>query len=187
MFPVQITIRDIPVSPTLDYETHIRKKAEKLQHFYDRITSCRIVIELPQKHKHQGKLYNVRIDITVPGKEFVTTRKCNQDIYVAIRDAFHAIERQLEEHARKRHGRVKTHNHVIQGRVVRLVAKEGYGFIEGTDGNEYYFSMTNVHYPSFEQLAIGDSVEYCPEVLSDGWQAQHVVKTRHNHAVVEDH
>ena len=102
MSSVQITIRDIPATASLD--THIRKHIEKLNRFYDRISSCRVVVELPQKHKHQGKLYNVRIDITVPGKELVVTRKKDQDIYVAIRDAFKAIERQLEEHSRKRHG-----------------------------------------------------------------------------------
>jgi ribosomal subunit interface protein len=179
MLPVQITIRCIPMSPAL--ETHIRKRAEKLNQFYSRINSCRIVVELSQKHKHQGKIYNVRIDLTVPGKELVVTRKCNQDIYVALRDAFRAIERQLEEHAHKRHGRVKLHNEMMHGHVVRLVSKEGYGFIEGMDGNEYYFSVTNMSHPHFSQLAVGDAVEYIAEPVDEGWQAQHVIKERHNH------
>ena len=94
MTPVQITIRDMPPSPVL--ETTIRKKAEKLSQYYDRTCSCRVVIELPQKHKHQGKLYNVRVEVFVPGKELVSTRKCDQDIYIALRDAFKAIFRQLK-------------------------------------------------------------------------------------------
>jgi|SRR5579885_637772 ribosomal subunit interface protein len=183
MLPVQITIRDISISPAL--ETHIRKRAEKLNRFYDRISSCRVVVELPQKHKHQGKLYNVRIDITVPGKELVVTRKCDEDVYVAIRDAFDAIVRQLEEHSRKRHGRIKTHTDVMHGHVARMNTKEGYGFIEGVDGNEYYFSITNVSYPKFAQLCIGDAVEYIAETLNDGRQAQHVIKERHNNHVIE--
>lgn len=179
MLPVQITIRDIPFSPAI--ETLIRKRTEKLHQFYDRICSCRVVVELPQKHKHQGKLYNVRIDVTVPGKELVVTRKQDEDIYVAIREAFNAIVRQLEEHSRKRHGRVKTHNDVMYGHVVRMMPREGYGFIDGIDGNEYYFSVTNVSYPNFDQLIIGDAVEFHVEMLSDGRQAQHVIKERHNH------
>ena len=183
MLPVQITIRDIPFSPAI--ETHIRKKAEKLSQFYDRISSCRVVIELPQKHKHQGKEYNIRIDITVPGKELVSTRKHDEDIYVVIRDAFKAIERQLEEHSRKRHGRVKTHDELLHGHVARIMPDEGYGFIAGVDGNEYYFSVTNVHFPTFNQLMIGDAVEYTAEPMSEGcWQAHHVVRERtnnHNH------
>lgn len=181
MLPLQITVRDMPISLAL--ETHIRKKAEKLNRFYKRISSCRIVVEVPQKHKHQGKLYNVRIDLTVPGKELVVTRKLDQDVYIAIRNAFEAIFRQLEEHARKRHGRVKTHSNVMHGYIVRMIKNEGYGFIEGIDGNEYYFSMTNVTYPSFDQLSVGDAVEYFAEAYSDGRQAQHVVKERHNNHI----
>ncbi len=176
--PMQLTLRDIPSSPAL--ESHIRKKAEKLDHYYDRIISCRIVIELSQNHKHHGKLYNVRIDLMVPGKELVVTRKENVDIYVALRDAFAALNRRLEEHSNKRHGNVKHHEEMMQGRVSRLVLKEGYGFIEGADGNEYYFSLTNVSFPKFEQLIIGDLVEYVPIALSTGLQAQHVTKFKSN-------
>lgn len=107
MQPVQITIRDLPSSPAI--ESHIRKKADKLTQFYDHINSCRIVITLPQKHKRQGKLYCVRIDLTVPGKELAVTHKLDEDIYVAIRDAFQALTRQLEQYARKRRGDVKRH------------------------------------------------------------------------------
>src|SRR3990167_9740037 len=97
MLPIQITVRDVSASSTLD--AHIRKYAQKLNQFYDRITSCRVVVELLKKHKNQGKLYSVHLDLTVPGKELVVTHKRNQDIYIAIRDAFKAIERQLEEHS----------------------------------------------------------------------------------------
>lgn len=179
MLPVQITVRDVPASPVL--ESHVRKRVEKLSRFYDRIMSCRVVIELSQKHKHQGKLFNVRIALTVPGKEFAVTRKADQDIYIAIREAFKALERQLEEHSRKRHGQVKTHQDVLHGHVVRIIQEEGYGFIEGVDGNEYYFSTTNVAYPNFTQLAIGDAVEYIAEPFNDGWHAHRIVKERHNH------
>lgn len=180
MLPVQITIRDVSLSAAL--ETLIRKRTEKLNQYYDRINSCRVVVELPQKHKHQGKLFNVRIDITVPGrKSLVATRKSDEDVYVAIRNAFDAIERQLEEHARKRHGRVKTHEDELHGHIVRLVPDEGYGFIEGIDGNEYYFSVTNVSYPKFNQLLIGDAVKFGVEMLNDGRQARHITKERHNH------
>jgi cold shock CspA family protein len=70
----------------------------------------------------------------------------------------------------------------MHGYVARIIPDEGYGFIEGTDGHEYYFSMTNMSYPEFEQLMIGDAVEYFPETLKQGRQAQHVIKERHrNH------
>jgi len=178
MLPVQITIRGMSISSAI--ETTIRKRAEKLNRFHNRISSCRIMVEFPQKHKHQGKLYKVKIDITVPGKELVASRKMSEDVYIAIRDAFNAIVRQLENYSRKQHGHVKTHNDVMHGHVMRIMPREGYGFIEGMDGNEYYFSVTNVSYPAFQQLVIGDAVEYFAENFSDGRHAQHVIKERHN-------
>ena len=178
MLPVQITVRDIPISPAL--ETTIRKHADKLKQYNNRITSCRVVIEIPQKHKHQGKLFNVRIDLTIPRKELVATHKYDQDVYIAIRDAFDAIIRQLEEYSRKRHGRVKSHNPIMHGHVIRLFSEEGYGFIKGVDGNEYYFSFTNVHHPRRGELTLGDAVEYIAEQQDEGLQAYHIVQ-RKNH------
>jgi len=178
MLPLQLTMRDMANSQAL--EATIRKKTEKLKTYYDRITSCRVVIETVQKHKHQGKLFNIRIDVTVPGKELVSTRKSNQDIYIAIREGFNAMFRQLEEHSRKRHGRVKSHNHVKHGYITRIVMEEGYGFIEDVLGDQYYFSVTNTSHPSFEKFMVGDAVEFRPEILSGGLQAHHVVREHTN-------
>lgn len=178
MQAVQIVVRDMPNSPAL--EDHIRKKAQKLTHFYDRINSCRIVIEVPQKHKRQGKLFSVRIDITVPGRELVVNRKLDEDVYVAIRDAFSALLRQLDSYACKRRGQVKTHSQADFGYVKKLFQDEGYGFIQGVDGNEFYFSLTNVTHPTFEQLAIGDIVHFIGMPGDDGFQAHHVTKEKKN-------
>lgn len=98
---LQITTRDMPHSDAL--ESHIREKAAKLEKFYPHIMSCRIVVELPHKHHHQGRLYDVHIDITVPGGELVVNRVANADVYVAVRDAFDAAKRQLEDYGRKQH------------------------------------------------------------------------------------
>src|SRR5450759_1707021 len=105
--PLQITIRDMEHSDAL--ETHIRDKADKLNEFFDRIMSCRVVVEMPHKHHQQGKQFNVRIDIGVPGSEIVVNRDHAEDVYVALRDAFDAAKRQLEDYARKIRGDIKTH------------------------------------------------------------------------------
>ena len=105
--PLQVTFRDMEHSDAV--ETRIREKAEKLQRYYDRIMGCRVVVEMPQRHKHQGKLHSVRIDLTVPGAELVANHTQHEDVYVAIRDAFDAMSRQLEDFARKQRGEVKTH------------------------------------------------------------------------------
>lgn len=178
MLPVQITFQDIPESPVLS--NLIRRKVEKLNHFYQRINSCRVVITLPQKHKHQGKLYAIHIDITVPGKEIVVNRQKDEDLYVAIRDAFNAVVRQLESYARKQKGHVKTHELENHGTVSRMFYDEGYGFIQGVDGTELYFSVTNVTYPEFKQLKPKDAVCYLKMSADDGWQAHRVTKKNHH-------
>ena len=178
MLPVQITIRDVPNSTAL--EDHIRKRAEKLNHFYQRIHTCKIVIDFFQKSKHQGKLYNVRIDLTLPGKELVVNRKKDEDVYVAIRDAFKALERQLESFVHQRRGDVKSHEAVDRGSITKLFGEEEYGFIQGIDGNEYYFNLENVAHPTFSDLRIGDSVQFIGVTSGEGRQAKRVTKDRHN-------
>ena len=105
--PLQITIRDIDHSEAL--ETHIRDKVKKLDEFFNHIMSCRVVVEVPHKHHHQGKQFIVRIDIGVPGGEIVVNRDHAEDVYVALRDAFDAAKRKIEDHARKIRGDTKTH------------------------------------------------------------------------------
>ncbi len=105
--PLQITIRDVEHSEAL--ETHIRDKVKKLDEFFNHITSCRVVVEVPHKHHHQGKQFNVRIDIGVPGSEIVVNRDHAEDVYVALRDAFDAAKRRLEDYVRKIRGDVKAH------------------------------------------------------------------------------
>src|SRR3989304_5585026 len=105
--PLQITIRDVDHSEAL--ETRIRDKVAKLEEFSKNIISCRVVVEVPHKHHHQGKQFNVRIDIGVPGSEIVVNRDHAEDVYVALRDAFDAAKRKIEDYARKIRGDIKTH------------------------------------------------------------------------------
>ena len=167
---LQITTRDIPHSEAL--ESHIRQKAEKLETFYPQIMGCRIVVEVPHKHKHQGNLFNVRLDITVPGKELVVTREPNEDVYIALRDAFDAAKRQLEDYGRRQRGEVKAHAPVLFGKVVRLMSEEGYGFVETPDGQELYFHRGNLANNNFEQLEEGSEVQFLEDIGSEGFQAK---------------
>ena len=110
--PLQISFRNTDPSPAV--EARIRKKAEKLERFHDRIVGCNVVVEAPHRHHHKGKLYSVRVDISVPGKGVVVDRakpvdQAHEDVYVAIRDAFDAAVRRLEDQARKMRGNVKSH------------------------------------------------------------------------------
>jgi ribosomal subunit interface protein len=174
--PLQVTFRDVPHSDAI--EAAIREKAEKLDRFYDRIMAVRAVVGTIQRHHHQGKLYNIRLDITVPGGEIVINRDKAEDIYVAIRDAFDAARRKLEDFARKQRGEVKTHEVESRGRIARLFPEEGYGFIETATGDELYFHRFNVVHPDFEHLRVGDEVTFLVETADEGLQANRVTVHR---------
>ena len=114
----QITFRGISSSAALEAALH--KHIEKLETFYDRIMNCRIMVETSHRH-HQGNLYHIRIDLTVPGGELVVNRSSSEhqeyeDIYAAIRDAFHATEQELKNYAQRQRGEVKTHEGSPRGR-----------------------------------------------------------------------
>ena len=96
--PLQITLRNIAKSESV--EALIRKSVAKLDHYHRRIISCRVVVEIPSRHKQQGKEFVVRLDIKVPGNEIVVTHDHHEDLYAALHEAFHAAQRRLEAHAR---------------------------------------------------------------------------------------
>lgn len=100
--PVQITLKDVPSSEWIRQQ--IEERAGKLDHVYDRIMSCRVVIDVPNRRRHQGKVYSVRIDLTVPGKELVVNKENGSSLETSIHDAFEAAERQLDEFADRRRG-----------------------------------------------------------------------------------
>lgn len=109
--PLQVTFKNMDPSPAV--EAAVREHAERLDRFHQRITACRVVVEATQKRQHKGKLYGIRIDLTVPGREIAVNRvgpedQAHEDIYVAIRDAFNAATRRLEDHNRVARGDVKT-------------------------------------------------------------------------------
>lgn len=176
--PLQITVRDVPHSDAV--EAKVREKAAKLEEFFTHITSCRVVVEMPHKHTHQGRQFNVRIDIGVPGKEIVVNHDHNEDVYIAMRDAFDAAKRQLEDYARRIRHDVKTHADEKLGRVLRMSREEGIGFIEGADGTEYYFSSADVVTPQFEHLKEGDEVQFVEEPAGEGMQAKRVSIGHHH-------
>ena len=105
--PLQISLHGIEHSDAL-YNA-IREKADKLERYYDRVMSCRVVLELAGRHRRQGRQFTVRIDLKVPGGEIAITRQHDEDLQVALRDAFAAATRKLEDYARTQRGDVKHH------------------------------------------------------------------------------
>jgi ribosome-associated translation inhibitor RaiA len=90
-------------------DARILELAAKLDEFHPKITSCHVVVDELDRHKHKGNLFSVRIDLHVPGRELVATHQHHEDAYVAIGDAFDVMFRQLEDAARIQRGDVKRH------------------------------------------------------------------------------
>ena len=176
--PLQITFRNMESSVAI--ESRVRERASKLDTVCDHIMGCRVVIEAPHRHHHKGKLYHVRIDLTVPQGELVVSREpkdnhAHEDVYVAIRDAFKAAERQLEDYVRRQRGVVKTHESpYAEGRVTKLFPEEGYGILITAEGLEVYFHRNSVVEDGFGKLEVGHLVRFIETSGEKGPQASTV-------------
>ena len=131
--PLQITFRNM--EPSEAVATRIRAESAKLDRYFNRITSCRVLVEAPHRHHRWGEPFHIRIELGVPGTEIVvkhapslhstlahaeTGKWCkhfeagvpHKDMYVTIRDAFRAARRRLEDYVRRLRGDVKGHSRV---------------------------------------------------------------------------
>lgn len=141
--PIQITFRNMEPSEAVD--RRIRSEAEKLEKYFDHITSCRVVIEVPHRHHARGRHFHLRIELGVPGREIIVTREpslhrtmvrsrarrwrkrnelqaMRRDPYIVIHDAFKEARRQVQDYIRQLRGDVKQHGHVRPERAAKLAA-----------------------------------------------------------------
>jgi ribosomal subunit interface protein len=186
--PLRITYRNVDQSDAID--SRIRQRVDRLERLYDRITSCHVVVDKPHRHGNKGKIYEVRVLLDVPGKEIAVYREgrndhAHEDVYVALRDAFDATERRLEDFDRKRDHRTRVHEVPPHGRVVRVFPQDGYGFVESSDGLEVYFHENSVVDGRLQDLDVGAEVRYelAPHEGEQGPQASTVRPIGKHHLV----
>jgi len=183
--PVEVSFRDVPHWEKAEEE--VRQRAAELERYYDKITSCRVVVEAPHLRHQKGQLYHVRIDLTVPGREIVVKRDPpehhqHEDLYLAIRNAFRAARRQLQDYVRERRGQIKVHDVPPHGRVSKIFPGQGYGFVETPDGREIYFHENAVLHEGFPGLEVGTEVRFVEVAGEKGPQASSVRAVgRHHH------
>lgn len=194
LLPVQMTFRNIEDHAGL--EQLVQKEAAKLEHFYHRINSCRVVVERPQRAQ-SSKFFHVRIDLGVPNGELVVkhtptlhgtlqdlqserSRQEAESVLVhkspqrAIHEAFHEMRRRLQDYARKQEGFVKTTHKMQEGVVKELFRQKGYGFLETADDRQIYFQQDSVLHGHFSQLRVGSRVSFTEEMGEKGPQASTV-------------
>lgn len=127
----QITFHGLQPSESL--ERDVRERIDWLEQFYPGVIGCRVRLEVPHRHQSHGRHMHVHIEMTVPGGppilvtheptlqpalkdvEEAATHKDNEIgavhryARVAIREAFDAARRRLQDFAREQRGDVKTH------------------------------------------------------------------------------
>lgn len=176
--PLQITFQHLDHSDAI--EDRIRAEAEKLESFYDRITSASVVVSRPQRRHHKGDVYEVHIHLTVPGAaDVVVSREpgdkhAHTDVYISIRDAFNAARRQLQDLSRIRQSKVKTHEEAPHGHIASLHPEADHGFIATSDGREIYFHRNSVASGGFDGLRVGEAIRFAEDRGDKGPQATYV-------------
>lgn len=160
--PVEITWHN--TDPIHRVEARIDQRLTRLEKLSDRITRCNVVIEAPHQSQRQGNLYEVRLDLAVPGAELSVNRRpgddnAHADVMVAVRDAFDAMERQLKRWKERHSGRPEVLAEPLTGRVAELDRDAGSGQIAAADGRMVYFHRNAMVSGDFAALEPGDAVE----------------------------
>lgn len=171
------------MDPSPALEEFVRRWAAKLEHVYGRIERCHVLIERPHQHHRQGQRVHVRVTLAVPGPDIVVSHDSpdgsHEDAYVAIRDAFRAARRRLEDHVRRQRQDVKARVEPEHGRVTYLDAEGEWGYLEA-NGRQVYFHRHSVL--DAEPLAVGDEVRFDEEPGRKGPQATSVARVgAHGH------
>jgi ribosome-associated translation inhibitor RaiA len=100
LIPIQISLYGVAPSNALLH--CVRDKATKLERLYDRIACCRVVLSLDARPDRPGKQFSAHIAVKLPGGEIAVTHEHDQNVQVALRDAFAAARRKLEDHLREK-------------------------------------------------------------------------------------
>lgn len=177
MLPLQITFRRMEPSPAM--EARIRELAARFDKFGNDIMRCHVIVERPDRHKHQGRLFDVTIDMTLADGEIAIRRAhpadpTHEDPYAALSGAFQAARHKLEDYERKRHHDVKIPAGPAHGWIRELDAEHDSGRIESDDGRSIYFHRNSVIGGRFKDLRTGTEVRFSEEPGDKGPQASTV-------------
>ncbi len=180
--PLKIAFHNMDPSPAI--EGMIRDRFDKLERLYDRMTACRVSVEALHQQHRTGNVFEVHIDMILPGAELAVSRQpkkaqkkyADPDVQTSIRDAFAAAERQLKAFKQQQRGEVKRHDFEVQGQITQLA--DDHGFLLTNTGGLLYFHRNCVMNNGFETLKPGDRVLYVEEMGDTGPLASKVWQDR---------
>jgi ribosomal subunit interface protein len=175
---LEIAFHNMDTSEAL--EAYIRERAEKLERLYDRLVGMRVAVEKQHRQHRTGNVFDVHIELMVPGQDIVVSRKpakanekyANPDARTSVRDAFDAAERQLIEYKQKQRGAVKVHDSEEPGYVTQV--NGDHGFLRTNTGTQLYFHRNSCINVTLEDLHQGDPVKYVETVGDTGPTASKV-------------
>jgi ribosomal subunit interface protein len=101
--PLSLTFRHLDSSAAV--AARVRELVERLERFHYRIISCDVIVEAPPTHQHKGSPFAVKVELTIPGGVINANsahgaQPEHADVYVALRDAFDSVKRQLQDEER---------------------------------------------------------------------------------------
>jgi len=111
--PLELSFRKIEKSEFI--ENNVKERCKRLERLSGEITHCHVVVSAPHQNQTKGNHYEVHIEVRVPGTELVVAHNtgasdAHEDFYVALRDAFDALERKVTRWKEKRRLEVKAHS-----------------------------------------------------------------------------
>lgn len=170
----EIAFRDMDPSPAV--EELIRRRVQKLETTFRHVAACRVIIEAPHKHRLRGQLFHVRIDLSTPQGELISSRDIGLDVAheqlnVALRDAFSAARKQLLKHKQKLRSDYHMAETLPKATVKDIFHIDDYGILETTDGREIYFHRNSLVRGDFDKVEVGDVLRFSEELGDKGPQA----------------
>lgn len=109
--PVRISFQGSTPSEALS--NLISEHLETLERLHGRLTSCQVVVQVPDRHHRTSNLYSINIHVVLPGNIDINVDHTPQDDsrfsdpVFAVNDAFRRAKRLIKEKARKQRGEVK--------------------------------------------------------------------------------
>jgi cold shock CspA family protein len=164
--PLEITFHNLPSSEWA--EAAIRDHVVKLEKLYPRLIGCRVSVEALHKQHRPGNVYEVHVELSLPGGELVVSREPHRPkekhaepkLRASLRDAFAAAERRLLDYKRQQASEVKRQKPPFQGQISQLYPEKEHGFILTSEGTQLYFHRNSLIAGDFARLKPGDVVHY---------------------------
>jgi cold shock CspA family protein len=161
----------------------IQSHLETLEKITNRITSCHVVISRPHRKQLKGNIFHVKLRVQLPGATIVIDKdpgknQAHQDVYVAVRDAFWAAKRKVEDYVRKQSGFVKEKVASPHAKIIRLIPSDECGFIQTRDLREIYFHRNSIVNGNFDDLSVGQEVRFSESMGEQGPQvtSMHIIR-----------